>query len=73
MVRITGVEEGSYAADAGIRAGDELISINNEEIDDVLDYRFYLTERVVTLRLLREGEPFIKENTTTSGCPLRRR
>lgn len=58
MVRITGVEEGSYAADAGIRAGDELISINNEEIDDVLDYRFYLTERVVTLRLLREGEPF---------------
>ena len=58
MVRITEVEEGSYAADAGIRAGDELISINNEEIDDVLDYRFYLTERVVTLRLLREGEPF---------------
>ena len=58
MVRICGVDEGSHAAAAGIRAGDMLVSINNEEISDVLDYRFYLTERVVALRLLRDGEPY---------------
>lgn len=58
MVRICGVEEGSHAARAGIRPGDELVSINNEEITDVLDYRFYLAERVVTLRLLHEGDPY---------------
>ncbi len=58
MVRICGVDEDSHAAAAGIRAGDMLVSINNEEISDVLDYRFYLTERVVALRLLRDGEPY---------------
>lgn len=51
MVRITGVEERSYAKKAGISAGDVLISINGNEITDVLDYRFYLTEKKVTLEL----------------------
>lgn len=35
-----------------------MISINGNEICDVLDYRFYLTERVVTLRLSRDGEEY---------------
>ena len=51
MVRITGVEERSYAKKAGISAGDVLISVNGNEIEDVLDYRFYLTEKKVTLEL----------------------
>lgn len=56
MVRIASVEEGSHAARAGIAAGDILLAVNNSEISDVLDYRFYLTERVVALRCEREGE-----------------
>ena len=54
MVKIIGVEERSYAKKAGISAGDTLISINGNEISDVLDYRFYLTEREITLEL--EGD-----------------
>ena len=53
MVKITEVERGSLAERAGIMAGDVLLSINENEICDVLDYRFYLTERRVTLALLR--------------------
>ena len=40
---------------AGILAGDILVSINGNKIRDVLDYRFYLTERCVQLLLLRDG------------------
>ena len=59
MVKITSVEEKSLASRAGILAGDVLISINNNEISDVLDYRFYLSERAVSLRLSREGREFV--------------
>ena len=55
MVRITGVEERSHAKKAGIKPLDVLVSINGNEICDVLDYRFYLTEKEVDLLLKREG------------------
>ena len=57
MVRITEVEQNSRAMRAGVCTGDTLVSINGNEITDVLDYRFYLTEKRVVLSLLREGEP----------------
>lgn len=56
MVKITEVTLGSRAYRAGARAGDVLVSINDNEINDVLDYRFYLTERLVALKLIRDGE-----------------
>ena len=58
MVRITQVEEGGRAARAGVQAGDVLVSINQNEVTDVLDYRFYLTERRVVLALKRQDETF---------------
>ncbi len=56
MVKITGVLRRSKAERAGIAAGDELTSIDGNEICDVLDYRFYLTEREITLLINRGGE-----------------
>ena len=56
MVKIMRVESGSRADRAGIRAGDNLISINGREIRDVLDYRFFLAEQSVTLKVSRESE-----------------
>lgn len=56
MVRITGVDSGSLAERAGFRAGDELVSINGHEIEDVLDYRFRMTESKVRITVLREGK-----------------
>ncbi len=43
-VKIKNVEYGSLAAKKGICPDDILISINGNSINDVLDYRFYLTE-----------------------------
>ena len=54
-VTITGVEAGSIAKRRGIRVGDELLRINGHDIEDVLDYRFYLTEPVLSLELSRKG------------------
>ena len=56
MVEITEVATGSRADKAGILAHDVLVSINGNEIADVLDYRFYLAERSVTLSVLRDGK-----------------
>ena len=51
----------SPAAKHGILPGDILISINGHDINDVLDYRFRLTEKKITL-LIHRG-PDLKEIT----------
>lgn len=56
MVVIQSVAEGSRAARAGILAGDVLIAINGNEIRDVLDYRFYLADSLISLEFSRDGE-----------------
>lgn len=56
MTEICCVAHGSLAQRAGIVAGDILISINDHPINDVLDYRFYLAERCVTLKIHRGPE-----------------
>ena len=61
MVRITNVYLGSLAQDAGILENDILLSINGFEINDVLDYRFYLAEEVISLEIKRGEENIIFE------------
>lgn len=56
MVKITSVEKGSLAAAKRIKAGDILLSINENDINDVLDYRFYLTEEKVIIKYERRGK-----------------
>lgn len=51
MVRISDVGKGSRAEKHGIKPGDLLLSINGREINDVLDYRFFLTDQRVELLL----------------------
>lgn len=58
MVEITYVEPRSRAARAGIAVGDRLLSIGGNEIEDVLDYRFYLADTLVTLECEREGKKY---------------
>jgi putative radical SAM enzyme (TIGR03279 family) len=41
MIKITNVIKNSPADKAGIKAGSRLVSINGQEITDVLDYMFY--------------------------------
>lgn len=50
-VKIMSVEENSPARAAGILPGETLLSINSNRIDDVLDYRFYETNRLLSLEV----------------------
>ncbi|MBQ2974470.1 MAG: DUF512 domain-containing protein [Clostridia bacterium] len=50
-VLISGVQTGSIAQKKKISKGDRLISINGNEINDVLDYRFYINETKLILSL----------------------
>ncbi len=58
MVKIKDIQERSQAEKHGIMSGDILHTVNGNEINDVLDYRFYLTERRVELVLSRNGEKY---------------
>lgn len=57
-VKIDNVAIDSYAYKAGIQPNDTLLKINSEEIFDVLDYRFYIQAKKLSLELLRGNEPF---------------
>ena len=54
-VIIRRVEEGTPAAKAGVPNNSKLISINCNEIFDVLDYRFYQNEKRLKLRVEYSG------------------
>lgn len=56
MVTISSVEKGSVCEKLGITAGDILVSINSNEIYDILDYRFHLCEKKIKLTVLRGGK-----------------
>lgn len=53
-VKISGVERRSPAWRKGIRPGMSLLTVNGNEIQDVLDYRFYITEPQLKLEILCE-------------------
>lgn len=58
MVKITDVMHHSRAERHGIKPGDVLISIDGNEIQDVLDYRFYLANTKIELLLTRDMETY---------------
>lgn len=56
MVTITDVLPKSRAEKAGIKTGDALISINGKDINDVLDYRFHLANKEITVTVQRDAQ-----------------
>lgn len=53
MVKIKSIIHGSPAQRAGIMPEDFLLSVNGQEIKDVLDYMFYAAETAVDLEIIR--------------------
>ncbi len=58
MVKVTGVFPRSLAGTHGVEVGDELVSLNGHEINDVLDYRFYLADRSIDAVFLRDEKEY---------------
>lgn len=55
---ITSIDSGSPAMRAGLRPGQQLLSINGHTVVDVLDYRFYGYDPVSHLTLkMRTAQP----------------
>ena len=50
-VTVSGTEKGGLAQRHGIDVGDRIIAINGNEINDILDYRFYETDRRLNITL----------------------
>lgn len=56
MVTVKSVVPGSVAEKAGIIPEDVIISVNGNDIRDVLDYRFYITEKKLDLLIHRGAD-----------------
>ena len=55
-VLVSAVTKKSIADKKGVKSGDVLVSVNSHEINDVLDYRFYIKEEKLTLALISNGK-----------------
>ncbi len=56
MVVIKSVDKNSHADKCGVLAGDILLSVNGNAINDVLDYRFHIMNSSLKLCVQRNGE-----------------
>ena len=59
MVRIEKIVPNSIADECGICENDLLLSIDDHEINDVLDYRFYLADTEIELAVQRGEDTYI--------------
>lgn len=69
-VKVNGVKKNSLCEAKGIKAGDELLKINGNEIMDVLDYDFYMAEQNITLTFKCIDGKFRVVKTKNSDCGL---
>ena len=63
MVKIAAIDPNSRAEKIGIKVDDILVSLNDREINDVLDYRFHLANKHLDICVLRNDE-YIHFNIT---------
>src|SRR5215467_11525733 len=68
--RVVAVASGSPADEAGLRPGDELLSINGELVRDVIQYHLRADEPRVELELVRGGLEVSVAVEKDAGAPL---
>ncbi|MBR2455419.1 MAG: DUF512 domain-containing protein [Clostridia bacterium] len=69
-VKISNVKKNSICELKGIKAEDELLKINGNDILDVLDYDFYMTEQNLTLTFKCIDGKFKVIKTKSADCGL---
>ena len=71
MIRVTGVQPESIAAELGLREGSELLSVNGRELDDFLDWEFLTAEEEFVLHVRQpDGEEIEFEIERTLNEPM---
>ena len=50
------IDPDSLANEAGLQPGDQVLSVNGQQIRDPVDYRFQTTEQLVELEVVHDGE-----------------
>lgn len=59
---ISHIEAGSIAEELGVEIGDALISINGNKIEDIIEYKFYLSDEYLEVEIEKtDGETWILE------------
>ena len=60
-VRISSVSPGSLAATLGWAPGDQILAVNDEPVEDELDFRFKTSEETLRLKV-RKGGSLVEES-----------
>jgi putative radical SAM enzyme (TIGR03279 family) len=68
--RIVAVEPEGVAAEIGIMAGDELLAINDQAVQDVIDVQYYGAEEALELLVRRDDEYLLFEAERAYGQSL---
>ena len=73
-MKIISIDKNSIADELGLQRGDILYSINGQRVQDVLDYRFLISDECVEVEIEREGERTLfeieKDTDNTLGLNL---
>lgn len=67
---INAIEPGSLADQAGLQAGDQVVSVNGEPIRDPVDFRFQTTDDFIELEVVADGERGVVEFEKSIDEPL---
>lgn len=71
MVKVSGVEENSIAAELGILPGTELLSVNGRPVSDFLDWEFLTADEELVIDARQpDGDEVIYELERLDGEPL---
>lgn len=65
---IESVEKRSIAEELGIQQGDLLVSVNDHEVRDIIDYKYLISDEYIVVRIEKRTEKYgiwrLKRNMT---------
>ncbi|HBM75181.1 MAG TPA: radical SAM protein, partial [Clostridiaceae bacterium] len=53
---ITGIEKESIAKELGIEPGSRLLYINGQPVEDIIDYKYLISDEHIVVDILKDGE-----------------
>lgn len=61
MIKIIQIEPGSIADEIGLKPGHSVLEINGREVNDRLDYRFYVTDETIEMLVCQDEQNVLYE------------